>query len=102
MEGPSVITDAMARGAALARADMKATAAADEQKAAESTKPTFDPGGLRWWGLPPADHRRKGTPRPRSTYRAARRNRARAAKWPVRRQITKAIKLINAKARSAK
>jgi hypothetical protein len=41
-----------------------------------------DPKDVSWWGVTPPAERGSG-PRPGCTYRAARRNLARAAGWPI-------------------
>jgi hypothetical protein len=92
-----VNADAASRGAAMAHADAESARAA-EKKARERLQKDRQPGGLKWWGVPPAGSRGDG-PRPGCTYRDYRRNAARLAHWPDRyraRKLTDAQRVMMA------
>lgn len=72
-------------GAALENYVAGEAAAIEQKQAAETQARTRlrreDKKDVSWWGVEPPAERGSG-PRPGCTYRAARRNLARAAKWP--------------------
>jgi hypothetical protein len=74
-------------GAALENYVAGEAEAAEQKQAAETQARARlrrqDPKDVKWWDMTPPAERGSG-PRPACTYRAARRNAARAAGWPHR------------------